>query len=218
MSTDDTAVLTRTKLVWLSLAASMTAVAGLLLLTGPRPPVASTPIAAALGDEPTHRGIEAIFETAEPLDHDRWAAVVIHDSSTPSGSADTLARRDEARGIRGLGMHFVIGNGQGLGDGEIQIGYRWDQQLPGAHVVGQRGEELNLTAVGICLVGDGERRAFTPAQINALAELVATLRERLGLPPDAVLLHRDVAAVASPGRLFPTGSFQARLDQFTPAR
>ncbi|MEM1165070.1 MAG: peptidoglycan recognition family protein [Planctomycetota bacterium] len=195
----------RAPIVWVSLIASMTGVGGVLHLLAPGQSSAtsSPPAAAAL-----------IEETASPLDRaeaTRWDAIVIHDSGTPMGSAQTLAARDTARGIRGLGMHFVIGNGQGAGDGEIQVGYRWDDQLPGAHTVGTDADFYNRRGIGICLIGDGERRPFTDAQLASLAALVRELRDRCGISGESVVLQREIGPTASPGRLFPASRFRAQV-------
>ena len=131
-------------------------------------------------------------------------------------------------GLAGLGYHFVVGNGQGLPDGFIEVGPRWNRQLPGAHVASRTAgdgsrlvtlredasaEQLNLHAVGICLIGNGERRPFTDRQIHELAALVRRLQRELGIPAERVFLHSDVAPVASPGGCFPTGAFEAQLLQ-----
>ena len=42
-------------------------------------------------------------------------------------------------GLKGLGYHFVIGNGRGISDGELYVGYRWLDQLAGAHAAGANG-------------------------------------------------------------------------------
>ena len=198
--------LSRTQAVWLSLVAALTVVGGLLaaLSGGTAPRIARAAPAAAVEREATEgAGIDVIFDTKQNLIKDRWASIVVHDSGSPMGSAARLAERDEGRGLRGLGLHFVITNGQGGPDGQIQIGYRWNEQLPGAHVEGLRSRELNEVAIGIALIGDGERRPFTDAQMASLRRLVRSLCERLEIPQDAVMLHRDVAPVRSPGRLFP---------------
>jgi len=48
-----------------------------------------------------------------------------------AGSADTLKSSDST-----LADHFVIGNGEGAADGEIQVGVRWKQQLQAGQIPG----------------------------------------------------------------------------------
>src|SRR5690606_18701421 len=205
--------LTRTQVVWRSLLVAMTATAGVLLaVDGPRPGAARN-IALAASITPANTPeIGSIFERlAAPLDTARWQRIVIHHSGAPYGSADTIAAEHTSRGLQGLGYHFVIGNGQGAEDGELFVGRRWLEQLPGAHVAGPQAPWNNEHAIGICLVGDGDRRAFTPAQLARLTELVAALSGELSISEDQVVLHRDLAPISSPGRMFPEAALRARL-------
>src|SRR5688572_31655749 len=68
--------------------------------------------------------MDAIFQTDSPIRTARWKYIYVHHSRTTSGNAMTLARSAD-----GVGDHFVIGNGDGCIDGEIQIGQRWNKQL-----------------------------------------------------------------------------------------
>lgn len=203
--------LSRTQVVWLALLGAMTMGGGALLaVDGPRSG-ASIALAATNteADAPT---IASIFQRLDaPLDRQRWQRIVIHHSGAPFGSAETIGAEHTARGLQGLGYHFVIGNGQGAGDGELFVGRRWLQQLPGAHVAGPSAPWNNEHAIGICLVGDGDRRAFTPAQLARLSELVSSLCAQLGIPEDQVMLHRDLAPTSSPGRMFPEAALRASL-------
>jgi N-acetylmuramoyl-L-alanine amidase len=202
----------RRAIVWTSLFFSMTAVGGLLLLFegSPAPRIdgmaLSMPVAAR---GPSH--IESIYRTREPLKQNQWEGIVIHHSGSSFGSAATIAKQHERQGFRGLGYHFVIGNGSGSEDGELHVGFRWLDQLPGAHTAGPKGDLYNRHYIGICLVGDGDRRPFTDTQLQRLVELTTSLQEQFNLPPKNIVLHRDVAAVSSPGRLFPKSDFELKL-------
>jgi len=190
----------------------MTLVGGSLLALQGRPAPRldglslSAPVAAM-----TRAPTEAALNTRVPLDRDRWTGIMIHHSGSNAGSAASIQAQHERLNFRGLGHHFIIGNGAGMGDGEIHVGYRWLDQLPGAHAAGPEGQRHNLETISICLVGDGNRRPFTQAQMRRLLELVTGLQSELGLTPDRVLLHRDAAAVDDPGRLFPELEFRAAL-------
>jgi len=176
----------------------------------------------AVGDDETQRGFLAtnvamigddstvadpVFNTSAPLDHDRWSAIVIHDLGSLSGDPDTIHRQHLSFGYQGLGYHFVIGNGNGMNDGVIHAGYRWNEQLPGAHTAGKNAEHFNQQSIGICLVGNGERRPFTDRQMASLVNLIQRLQRELDIPASRVYLHREVAVdvdppVTSPGRYF----------------
>jgi len=202
----------RTHVVWGSLLASMTIVGGLLLLLEDRPASGSAPIAmVGLTSAPGSKNLDALFNLTAPVEPGRWTGIVIHHSGMPVGSAASITDQHNSKGFKGLGYHFVISNGQGSPDGQIFVGYRWQEQLPGVHVGGSRAEYFNSQTIGICLVGDGERRDFTDAQLSKLAELVSTLQARLDIPDRHVMLHREVAPTSSPGRLFPELKFRQML-------
>lgn len=210
--TSPTSPITRPRVVWVALVAAMTLVGGSLLALQGRPAPRldglslSAPVAAA-----ARSPAEAALNTRIPLDKARWSGIMIHHSGNNSGSAASIQAQHERLNFRGLGHHFIIGNGAGMGDGEIHVGYRWLEQLPGAHAAGPEGQRHNLETISICLVGDGNRRPFTPAQMRRLVELVTGLQAELGLPANRIILHRDAAAVDDPGRLFPELEFRAAI-------
>ena len=204
--------LTRPQAVWITLIASMTvASAALSFATGPsRAQGDSLPGAFELA--PTQAsGIRAIIDAVQ-IEPGRWDGIVIHHSGAMQGSGASIGRQHEAQGIRGLGYHMVIGNGHGAPDGEAFVGYRWQQQLPGAHLAGTMPQDEKNRKIGICLVGDGDTKPFTDDQMSTLAALVRELQSALDIPDEAVTLHRDLAdSTTSPGRLFPTARFRRTL-------
>jgi hypothetical protein len=202
----------RTRIVWSALLLAMTSVGGgMYLLQGGSVPrldgLALPPMVAAAGPST----IEAVFRTRTPVEPRRWQAIVIHASGEPFGSPTTIDARHRAMSLSGLGYHFVIGNGSGMQDGEIHAGYRWMDQLPGAHVAGPQGDWYNRNSIGICLVGDGRRKGFTPEQMRRAVQLASALAERLGIPSDQIFLHSQLARAEDPGRLFPEAAFREQL-------
>ena len=122
----------------------------------------------------------------------------------------------------------MIGNGQGLGDGLVEVGYRWNRQLAGAHVASASATEsrngldrtslstsdadqYNRHSIGICMIGNGNRREFTDRQIHELITIVRALQAQFGIPGAAVYLHSDLSKVSSPGKFFPTAEFEAQI-------
>lgn len=203
--------LRRSHVVWATLVASMTVVGGLLLASEGNPRPADLPAAASLSGVVEGRSVAAALQTRVEIDDERWVGIVIHHSGSVSGSPASIGREQEAQGLRGLGYHFVISNGRGSSDGEIHVGYRWSDQLAGAHTVGPDADWYNRHTIGICLVGDGDQRGFSELQLRRLVELVDALKGELGIDDRRVFLHRDVASTSSPGRLFPEGAFRASL-------
>ena len=145
----------------------------------------------------------------------RWKYVIIHNSGTRQGNArifDTYHRRVRKM-QNGLAYHFVIGNGNSSGDGEIEIGPRWTRQINGGHVA---SDYLNNIALGICLVGDLNRDQPTQAQMAALDELIVYLRGRVGKikgKPAIVVPHKKINPKPTdcPGDRFPYGWLQKKF-------
>ena len=135
-----------------------------------------------------------------------WQAIVIHHSATTSGNAAIFDRwHREQNHWNGVGYDFVIGNGSESGDGQVEVTYRWQQQLVGAHCR-TPNNWANEHAIGICLVGDFSQERPTDAQMKSLVQLVQFLRQRYSIARYAVYGHQDTPGAritACPGRLFP---------------
>ncbi|MEX2672887.1 MAG: peptidoglycan recognition family protein [Phycisphaeraceae bacterium] len=201
----------RPLIVLVCLITALTGVSGLLLLLEPTPlaPIGG-PILTVLDSTP--RGFDELLANQRDLDEQRWQAIIIHHSGTSAGSASALGSTHQSLGHGGLLYHFVVGNGNGADDGQVQIGYRWNRQAGGPHVPdGPNAAWLNQHAIAICLVGDGDLRSPTARQMDQLVGLVTSLQKRLAIPADRVLLHANVAATTSPGLLFPTSAFRQQL-------
>lgn len=141
----------------------------------------------------------------------RWSTVVIHHSATARGSARSFDRDHKARGWDELGYHFVIGNGTGSGDGQIEVGGRWSKQKHGAHCK-TPNNYFNEHGIGICLVGDFTRSRPTPRQMASLQRLTGFLCERCSIPPDRVVTHGGVThKTKCPGNNFPIAAVRRSL-------
>lgn len=142
----------------------------------------------------------------------RWRYIVIHHSGTDVGSVKSMdAYHRQVRHMEnGLAYHFVIGNGQGMADGEIAVGPRWTQQLDGGHLA---TEALNHVSIGICLVGNFDHKKPTRKQMTSLKALVLALLARCDLSHEAVKTHQQINPVYTrcPGRHFPAESFLKAL-------
>lgn len=126
-----------------------------------------------------------------------WPGIVIHHSATQSGSVESIdAYHRDVRGWDGIGYHFVIGNGEGMADGQVVPTFRWAEQRNGAHCVGHNNR------IGICLIGDFTKGEPTARQKESLRRLTRALQEWCG-PGSEVVGHRCVpgAATACPGSL-----------------
>ena len=63
-----------------------------------------------------------------------WRYIVLHHSASTAGNYDEIDREHrKLLGYEGCGYHFVIGNGNGSGDGQIEVAQRWNNQKQGVH-------------------------------------------------------------------------------------
>ena len=148
-----------------------------------------------------------------------WRWIVVHHSATHRGSAaafDDVHRR--VRRWDELGYHFVIGNGAGSANGEIEVGSRWPKQKHGAHCKVGQDETYNDFGIGICLVGNFENRRPSDAQMTALARLVDYLAARYKISDSHIIGHGDVDSTKCPGRYFSFDDLFRRLRRRRDAR
>ena len=70
----------------------------------------------------------------------------------------------------------------------------------GAHTTSPhfKPHELNRTSIGICLMGNGEEKDFTPGQMTVLANLVEEKRKEYDIPRGNVYGHKDFIATLCP--------------------
>jgi hypothetical protein len=135
-----------------------------------------------------------------------WKTIVLHHSATSGGDVATIDAEHRTHRDRrgnpwlGIGYHFVVGNGQKMGDGEVQATFRWHKQLPGAHAGNRKHNE---NGIGICLIGNFDQSPPTDRQMTALRGLIKALAERYSLSREALVRHSDVQATLCPGKLFP---------------
>src|ERR1043165_7697894 len=142
----------------------------------------------------------------------QWRHIVVHHSASPTGSAASFDRAHREKGWDGLGYHFVIGNGTGSRDGQVEVGYRWTQQMQGAHA---GNYEFNQHGIGICLVGDFEKGGPpSAAQMHSLRSLVAFLQARCSIPTNEIIGHGNVPGrnTECPGRYLDMMAFRGSLN------
>lgn len=144
-----------------------------------------------------------------------WKYIVLHHSATETGDVESIDAahklRKDANGNpwRGIGYHFLIGNGHGMKDGEVASTFRWHDQSDGAHAGNSR---YNTQGIGICLVGNFEDAPPTPAQLKTLHELMVTLRADCRIRSDGIVRHTDIKQTACPGKQFPWEAFLSSME------
>jgi hypothetical protein len=156
----------------------------------------------------SNESIDSIFRTSDAVQANRWTHIYIHHSKTLAGDAAAMSRN-----ANGPGDHFIIGNGEGMTDGELQPCQRWNHQqtamAPVENMVLQPG------FISICLIGDFDRQPPTPIQWGRLGQLVRALQVKSHIPNDNVVWINDginrPSSAGGIGKFFPADAFHDQL-------
>ena len=143
---------------------------------------------------------------------DNWQRIVVHHSAIKYGNVKKYDAAHRRRGMQnGLAYHFLIGNGIDSGDGEIEIGPRWQKQQLGGHVKSYR---INQTAIGICLIGNFEKTHPSKKQLDAFTQLMDWLQGDVLGKKVHFDGHRELKGEQTicPGKHFPLAAMHARYD------
>ena len=145
-----------------------------------------------------------------------WSAIIIHHSATDKGSEAIFDKDHKSNnGWVGIGYDFVIGNGNGSSNGQVEVTFRWQQQKTGAHCKTDYTNWANKDAIGICLVGNFNKTSPTSRQTSSLLRLVRFLSKRYNIPKSRIYGHnttpRHNTATDCPGKRFPMANFKSRL-------
>jgi N-acetylmuramoyl-L-alanine amidase len=148
----------------------------------------------ALGNNPPSAGpfcLSAYYQL-DSVDHvvqsracqapHRWTSIEIYFSGTQHGNL--LQPADSAD----LNCHFLICNGAGGGDGEIQASEQWQRQWS---IRPSRTWQGSDKTIRVCLIGDGVRTAPTNYQLKRLETLLEALSRKFGIPAHSVYLPSD---------------------------
>lgn len=183
----------------------LTLTSALLLALAPAPlaPDAASSLFALEAPE----SMDVIFQTDALARPGRWKYIYIHHSKTTNGNAVSLGQQPG-----GMRDHFVIGNGDGAVDGEIQLTQRWNKQEAAMPPSGASFDDrFAADIISICIVGDFDRTVPTPTQLRRLSQLVGTLQGRLRIGPNDIWMQEVPGTPAGIGRYFPATAFREQL-------
>lgn len=192
--------------VFAGLVATLTVTSALLLAMQPAPLDAEA--GKTLMSLSTPADVGTLFDTRAVVRPGRWKYVYVHHAGAQAaGRAATTA--DNAP-FASAPDHFVIGNGQGLvGDGEVQVGPRWDGQQAAGRTPGL--DRVDPDCISIGLAGDLDRTPPSPRQVEQLGRLVSSLQTRLRIGRDRVWVVEAPGLAAGCGRYFPRDGFRENL-------
>ncbi len=203
----------RTQLVWASFFVVMSAMLVILQAGGGN--IQGGVLLTNISSMTERPEVDPIFNGEMPVDATNWSSIVIQHLGEPAASIKSIQRSHLSGGLDGIGFHFIIGNGNGLGDGVVHGSERWLKQARAARPIYVAPENWDENVITICLIGNGNRRPFTERQVLHLSRLVQRLQNELSIESSDVYLASDLLASSkmppSPGKFFAEALFRSQL-------
>lgn len=135
----------------------------------------------------------------------QWSRITVHHSDEETSDPDGGTLEEAMQTIRSIQRYHMEDAGHRWGD----IGYHFmidaagriyearALQWQGAHA----GDTNNVQNIGICLLGDLERRPPKPAALKSLELLLNDLRQRFRIPASRVYGHSELkSSTVCPGQ------------------
>lgn len=113
----------------------------------------------------------------------RWNCIEIYYSDTKAGNIEQLVSLNGLARPEDINCHFVICNGLGADDGQIQSTEKWQRQwaiIPGKTWYG------NGQTIRICIIADGKSSAPTDFQIKRAEAFIEALRRKFDIQPEKI--------------------------------
>jgi len=168
-----------------ALLVSMTAGAMVLMALGNNPPSAGP---FCLSSYYRLDPVETAILSRACQSPDRWNRIEVYYSGTRAGNIGQLASLNGLQDSESLNCHFVICNGLGGGDGQIQSTERWQKQwsiVPGRNWYGS-GQTIR-----ICIIANGQTCHPTDCQAKRLEKLAEGLCRKFNIPTASVYYPSD---------------------------
>lgn len=120
--------------------------------------------------------------------------IILHCSATPEGKdfkAKDIRRWHKEKGWSDIGYHYIIDL-----DGTVEKG-RADEKI-GSHCLNHNANSIGICYIGGCDKSMQAKDTRTPAQKDALLDLVFLLLEQYKLKLDNVFCHNQLSNKACP--------------------
>jgi len=131
----------------------------------------------------------------------QWSKITVHHSAETSTDPTGGSQDESATALRAIQRYHMESNGWGdvgyhyLIDAAGRIFEGRELRWQGAHAGGAN----NAQNIGVCLLGDLERRAPTAAALKSLELLIDDLRQRYKIRANRLYAHRELNTTSCPG-------------------
>ena len=118
----------------------------------------------------------------------RWNCIEIYYSNTKAGNLEQLASLNGLAGPEDINCHFVVCNGLGGRNGQIQTTEKWQKQwsiIPGRTWNGRE------QTIRICVIADGLNTYPTDCQRRRTEALVEKLHRKFQITPKNIYYPSD---------------------------
>lgn len=146
----------------------------------------------------------------------RWEYIVVHHSAGSYADIAFLQQVHRERQahdpVDAIPYHYVIGNGNGLGEGEVASDWRQEYGIWGAHV-SARNLDHNFRGLGVCAIGNFDQHPMAETQYQALLGLIKRLMHEHAIPANNVNGHGLISGESTrcPGKHFPLARLQREI-------
>ncbi len=151
---------------------SMTGGAILLMALGSNPPSAGP---FCLSSYYRLNPVKKAVLAQVPLTHKRWSCIEIYHSQTKAGNIQQLTSLTGIGNPENLNYHFVICNGFGGQDGQIQTTQKWQKQWS---IIPEKAWQNTNKTIRICVIAEPQTTPPTDLQRKRLEALVQTLQRK----------------------------------------
>ena len=141
----------------------------------------SNPISAgafSLSDYYRLEPIEKVISSRAAQTSSRWDRIEIYYSGTKAGNIEQLASLSGLASPENINCHFVICNGLGGGDGQIQPTEKWQEQW--SIILDPASCGVSQT-IRLCVIADGTITPPTDCQIKRTEALVEGLSKKFNI-------------------------------------
>lgn len=173
--------------VLLVLLLSMTSGAVILMALGNNAPSAG---AFCLSSYYNLLPAEAALSSRTHQSPNRWERIEVFYSGTRVGDIAWLTSLSGLNSVKDLNCHFVVCNGQGGEDGEIQTTEKWQKQLSTRP---SKNWYSPTKTIRICMIADTKLSYPTDYQLKRVEALIKSLTRRFGIQQDHIHYPGDSA-------------------------